>query len=266
MSSGTENKRAKSVLYPIIEQIICHIWESQKRYASRDEIANKLIEHPEAFEIIKNSVSGSNPGRSELWEKAGNYVDWLNADITRLDPIAEKWCDGFYARKRQKTKHPFNNKERDIYFMAPNRETISDEVDEIITDTTIDETERLQLLRARVGQGTFREALIKYWQGCSVTGCKEISLLRASHIKPWRYSTNTERLDLYNGLLLIPNLDAAFDRGFISFDEDGSILISPCINSKDIDILGINSSMKIDRMEERHKMYMNYHRNNHFKS
>jgi putative restriction endonuclease len=85
-----------------------------------------------------------------------------------------------------------------------------------------------ELIKARIGQGAFRAKLIVLWGSCAVTGYKDLNLLVASHIKPWSVSSNSERLDVYNGLLLVPNLDKAFDSGFISFKESGEIMISPC--------------------------------------
>ena len=91
------------------------------------------------------------------------------------------------------------------------------------------ETERKSIMLSRIGQGAFRSGLIGYWKRCAVTGCDSLDLLKASHIKPWRDSDNAERLDIYNGLLLIPNLDSAFDKGYISFDDGGKIIISDMI-------------------------------------
>jgi hypothetical protein len=73
----------------------------------------------------------------------------------------------------------------------------------------------------RVGQDLFRDGLLDYWDGiCAVTGLAVPELLRASHIKPWvDCDTDAERLDLFNGLLLAPKLDAAMDRGFITIDD-----------------------------------------------
>lgn len=87
------------------------------------------------------------------------------------------------------------------------------------------ETERKSIIQSRLGQGVFRKCLIEYWKGCAVTECKFSPLLKASHIKPWSKSTNQERLDVFNGLLLAPNIDAAFDIGYVSFDEKGKIII-----------------------------------------
>jgi HNH endonuclease len=87
-------------------------------------------------------------------------------------------------------------------------------------------TEREQLILARRGQGIFREGLFRLWGGCAVTGCKVYEVLRASHIKPWRLSNGAERLDPHNGLLLTATLDALFDRGLITFDDAGEMIIS----------------------------------------
>ncbi|MBK8265335.1 MAG: HNH endonuclease [Nannocystis sp.] len=82
-------------------------------------------------------------------------------------------------------------------------------------------TEAERLVVQRVGQGLFRDGLLELWEGrCVVTGLAVPALLRASHIKPWAdCESDAERLDVHNGLLLAPHLDAAFDRGFITDDD-----------------------------------------------
>lgn len=121
-------------------------------------------------------------------------------------------------------------------------------------------TERETIAKARIGQGRFRQSLITYWSGCAVTGCAEVGLLRASHIKPWSKGTLEERLSLYNGLLLSPALDACFDLGYISFTDDGRILISKRLEADDVGTLGINSEMQLKRIEYQHREYLAYHR------
>ena len=128
------------------------------------------------------------------------------------------------------------------------------------------DTERETIVQSRIGQGRFRTELLKYWQGCAVTDCQARKVLRASHIKPWRESSNEERLDAYNGLLLIPNLDAAFDNGMISFANDGKIIISDSLTEDDELKLGIHPDMRIAGLDERHLKYLKYHRMNIFKS
>lgn len=141
---------------------------------------------------------------------------------------------------------------------------IQKDVGEIDDDSSITETEKETLVKARKGQGKFRNALIEYWAGCSITGCEEVSLLRASHIKPWKYSKNKERLDVYNGLLLTPNFDLLFDQGFISFSDDGEIMISGLLNNDSTVIFAINDEITIN-INENHKKYLKFHRNNVFK-
>lgn len=98
---------------------------------------------------------------------------------------------------------------------------------EIVSSTEIDATEKEQLVQARRGQGRFRQNLRTFEHGCRITGVTDARFLIASHIKPWRSSTNEERLDGENGLLLSPTIDFLFDRGFISFSDDGTLLVSP---------------------------------------
>jgi hypothetical protein len=83
----------------------------------------------------------------------------------------------------------------------------------------LSDTERDAVVKARIGQGRFRQDLIDYWTNCAVTDCVDKRLLRASHIRPWSTSSLRDRLSHYNGLLLSPTLDACFDCGLISFDD-----------------------------------------------
>lgn len=88
-------------------------------------------------------------------------------------------------------------------------------------------TEREAVVRQRIGQQLFREGLMTLWQGqCAISGLAVPELLRASHAKPWADSSDDERLDVYNGLLLSANLDAAFDGGLLGVDDDGQVLVS----------------------------------------
>lgn len=123
-------------------------------------------------------------------------------------------------------------------------------------------TEAERIIVARVGQDVFREALIEYWNGaCAVVGLDVISLLRASHSKPWaKCETDAERLDVYNGLLLAPNLDAAFDGGWITFDDDGRIRFSPQLQSDAADMMALRPELRLRRIEDGHRGYLAFHR------
>jgi hypothetical protein len=140
---------------------------------------------------------------------------------------------------------------------------LQSDLKEIFSADSISVIEKINLVSTRIGKGKFRQQLIKYWKGCSITGYKDVNLLVASHIKPWSKSENKERLDMYNGLLLLPNLDVAFDSGFITFRPEGEILISPQLT--EAEVLGIRSSMQIE-VADGHKGYIKYHRENVFKA
>jgi hypothetical protein len=128
------------------------------------------------------------------------------------------------------------------------------------SSVSLQETTRETIVQSRIGQGQFRLSLIAYWQGCSVTGCSQVEILKASHIKPWRDSTNNERLNIYNGLLLLPNLDACFDIGFISFSDEGKILVSSQLGDTTLAQLGIKREMELLKIEQEHKEFLGYHR------
>jgi hypothetical protein len=101
-------------------------------------------------------------------------------------------------------------------------------------------SEKDLIIKARRGQGAFRANVQKIERKCRLTGISDPSLLIASHIKPWRSCVSTnERLDGSNGLLLTPHVDLIFDRGLISFLDNGSVLLSPRLNPADLKLLGL---------------------------
>src|SRR5262245_13002730 len=119
---------------------------------------------------------------------------------------------------------------------------VDEAIEKVIqNDTNIDATERTAVVAARRGQGKFRANLEQIESRCRVSGITEQRLLRASHIKPWRScASNHERLDGYNGLLLAPHIDHLFDRGYISFEDDGAVRVSPRIQASQFRLLGID--------------------------
>jgi putative restriction endonuclease len=131
-----------------------------------------------------------------------------------------------------------------------------------IANSSLSVTEKQRLIQTRLGQGLFRMRVMRQWKFCPVTGCKLSLLLRASHIKPWRDSTNKERLDGFNGLLLAPNVDAAFDRGLLSFDERGRILFSRLLPPSEAKRLGIGRTARL-KLSVRHLPYLAEHRRKH---
>lgn len=123
-------------------------------------------------------------------------------------------------------------------------------------------TEAERTVVQRVGQDIFRNALMDYWQGrCCVTGLSVPSLLRASHIKPWALcETDDERLDVFNGLLLAPHLDALFDGGWISFSNQGALMMSKELPVAARTQLALSSEWQLDGLRTVHAHYLDFHR------
>lgn len=117
--------------------------------------------------------------------------------------------------------------------------------------------------KIRSGQNYFRNVLLNKYDKCRLCNIDIIDLLIASHIKPWKYSDEKEKVDVNNGLILCPIHDKLFDKGYISFDEKGNILISDLLKDKDISNLNINKNMNIFLSKEEN-FYMDFHRKNIF--
>ena len=153
-------------------------------------------------------------------------------------------------------------------FQAASALSLKSDIDELkkcLSSKTDPEkrTEIETLIKARQGQGRFRQKLLELYPNCPLTGLDVQSLLIASHIKPWSKCNNEERLDPSNGLMLAPNIDALFDSGLITFETDGTIKISPKIDLKNQKRLGISSDMKL-KIRPKSKKYFEYHRNHVF--
>ncbi|TVT50506.1 MAG: hypothetical protein FHP94_03210 [Denitromonas halophila] len=124
-------------------------------------------------------------------------------------------------------------------------------------------TEAVRQVVQRVGQDIFRRRLIQYWGGkCAMTGLNIETLLRASHIKPWaNCDTDEERLDVFNGLLLAPHLDALFDKRLITFSADGYVVRSAYLSDEHVRQLGLDfESMPPIALSVRHQEYLAWHR------
>lgn len=128
-------------------------------------------------------------------------------------------------------------------------------------------TEAERLVVQRVGQNLFRDALLDYWQGrCCVTGLAVPELLRASHIRPWALCTTDEqRLDVFNGLLLSPNLDALFDDGWVTFMSTGEMAIAASLPQAAQGLLGVTVDSRLDDLTAQHEQYLEFHRQHVFR-
>jgi putative restriction endonuclease len=138
------------------------------------------------------------------------------------------------------------------------------EIERIKGDKAITQTQREQLVMARVGQGLFRSRVAMLEPGCRVTGVTDDRFLRASHIKPWSVSTDAEKLDGANGLLLAPHVDHLFDRGFITFDQAGSLVRSHILPSEVFAAWFTTSDIAQKALTKEQAVYMDHHRHHVF--
>lgn len=131
----------------------------------------------------------------------------------------------------------------------------------IAASKTISETERTAIIRARRGQGLFKQNVMLIERVCRITKVDNPAHLVGSHIKPWRDSKNPERLDGENGLLLTPSIDHLFDRGFITFKDDGKVLLSPVADSLSLQRMGVEAGMNAGSFSRGQRSYLDFHRN-----
>jgi putative restriction endonuclease len=131
---------------------------------------------------------------------------------------------------------------------------------ELRNRTDLTETDKLQLVRARRGQGVYRQNLEGFEKACRITGVKNRRHLRASHIKPWRASTTFEKLDGNNGLLLSPHVDHLFDQGYISFTDEGALLLSPRADVDTLLLWGIDPERSYGPFRTEQLTYLAFHR------
>lgn len=123
------------------------------------------------------------------------------------------------------------------------------------------ETTRDSWVKSRIGQGQFRDDVLALWNStCPITKVDIPGLLIASHIVSWQLSNDQEKLDKFNGLPLSPDVDKLFDKGFISFSDEGEILIHKSISTTLLDQLGIDQSKRIESLKADNLPYLKRHR------
>jgi hypothetical protein len=132
----------------------------------------------------------------------------------------------------------------------------------VADDILIPETDRLAIIRARRGQGLFKDRVSRIESRCRITGVDNPIHLVASHCKPWRDATNEERLDGENGLLLTPSIDHLFDRGFIGFEDNGRLIISPVAHHPSLLRMGIHPTtpLSVGSFTSGQKRFLDFHR------
>jgi len=143
---------------------------------------------------------------------------------------------------------------------AENNTDVLDDIHAIEGNAEIPETQRLQLAKARIGQGLFRKRVMLVDPHCRVTGVDDPRLLIASHIKPWRDASNAERINGYNGIMLSPHVDALFDERLISFEDNGRMLVHASLPNAVLDRWSINRNAIVEKFRSEQAAFLEHHR------
>ncbi|CAG9186724.1 HNH endonuclease [Cupriavidus pampae] len=258
-------------------------WDNVATVRSGDIIFcchDQVISH--IAQATHNAYSKERPATRSFseWEKTGNRVDVelhkLETPIHRDDIAA-----GFVSLYDQQCKPSIFTRDAtitQIYMsMLPKEAGVylleladlmkqfeADFVDRVVAKRKLSKTTKETIVRARIGQGPFRADLLRRWnRKCSLTGLSNTDLLIASHIHAWTLSDNDQRIDPDNGLLLAPHIDRLFDRGLISFDDDGQLLISPTLKQGDCELLALDKYTKLRHITAENRRYMALHRDRH---
>ncbi|HUE73463.1 MAG TPA: HNH endonuclease [Pirellulaceae bacterium] len=186
-------------------------------------------------------------------------VKWLRADLHQ-EVAGTGWGSSLHGPFSLKDKH-VREVFSQVHAQPSSYDTLAEDVKATITDTQIDVTPREALIDARVGQGRFRSSVLKLWDdSCAVTGSRLLEAVRASHIKPWRASSNKERLDPENGLPLVASLDALFDAGFVSFSDSGKLLMSSALPKSERELHGARDGSLRRKPAGKTGKYLTFHR------
>lgn len=139
-----------------------------------------------------------------------------------------------------------------------------DAVTDEINENNLQGQSKEAIIKVRVNQGIFRYRLLQRFSSCCLCGVRNQNLLIASHIKPWSECEPEEKLDSDNGFLLCPNHDRLFDQGWITFADDGRIIIADGLFKNDRMALNISENMRI-LLTDKNRKYIQYHREHVFK-
>jgi putative restriction endonuclease len=150
---------------------------------------------------------------------------------------------------------------------SANPNLLDSKLKEIKDFDDFDDKTKLTITKSRQGQGKYRENLLKECPFCPVTLISDERLLIASHIKPWHLSEGKELYDPKNGFMFTPSVDHLFDRGFITFSNEKSLIASNWISPVALGKLGVYPNknypyLPVDGRTE----YLDFHRKNIFKN
>ncbi|MCX6051284.1 MAG: HNH endonuclease signature motif containing protein [Campylobacterales bacterium] len=255
----------KEIIYSLKFNDLVSGEEKHKKVVNKFVARNSILYllYPEEFEPI---LSYSDKEKIVTFYKGSIIKDDYEQLDKDLFEIRESliWMDSnsgsFYAEREDNTW-----KDITISHCSKKRKKIVNTRQDIQSKdlcTIADGDEKEAIIKSRIGQSKFRENLLNKYQQCCICEIKNNSLLIANHIKPWSECANgQEKTDYeFNGLLLCPQHDKLFDKGYISFDDSGKIKISNLLDEKEYQLFNINSNSKLNiSIMPKMKLYLKYH-------
>lgn len=246
---------------PVPSEAIWELFKSALAPTNSDE----LDEYLDRFNmyLITNSKPNYYRGLAKALSKyVGVELEKINSNEV-LNVCFEKI--EAYSGEKYSTRYGKDNLRtiaKLIFLFNTKKGSLEADIEDIKNNTELSSTQKETLIYARLGQGKYRNDLIDLYTGkCVISGIDIQPILIASHIKAWSHcKENSEKLSKYNGLLLSANYDKLFDRNFISFDNEGNILISKRFSETDLENLGLSSSIKI-KLHDKSIPFMEYQRN-----
>ena len=215
-------------------------WDSQPKQSLESKAINSLVTGERVAHLFAR-IYPKNKSKTNPFVYCGG-LEYLDYDKGKTKPVHLT-----FKVKDYKDDLPEGSALLDIYRWKPSHVGRSSDytysTSKFVRDrsyTKPDKTERKGLVVSRVGQGWYRNQLLDKWEStCPITGCSTSKILIASHIVRWSECNDEDRLNVNNGILLSPDVDALFDRHLISFSDEGEMLLSTEINSETLDSLGV---------------------------
>lgn len=189
---------------------------------------------------------------------------YSNIDLRKIkesSPLTRNWNNGVFLGFCRWLN---DNKSKILAYSKKELLEAANQVDDDLNSFQLSGEEREAVTKVRVNQGFFRDVLLEKYPSCALCKVSDKSLLIASHIKPWRNSEADEKTDIDNGFILCPNHDRLFDKGFISFDDNGRIMISEELDEINRTFTSVKEGIKIE-LTDGNKRYLAFHRENVFR-
>jgi len=229
----------------INKEILPNLWRERKEKV--DALPNMIeFEVNEQTQIAgpRIYVKSTNPGYKLIRELSLPNITYISIVQLRTATGGDTYYFRLFADYFGDVEHPYTLKKQEEEIQAIESET-----------------EKAQINRSRIGQGKYREELLKLCPLCPITLITDERLLIASHIKPWAISNSQEKTDPLNGFMLTPTFDRLFDRGFLSFTNDKKTILSPFLSKMTYSKLGISDNKIINHLPiEGREEYLNFHR------